>query len=118
MKYAVMVYESEVDFRSRTHETRQGDYWASYTAYSQALHEAGVAAGGTALLPPDTATSLRVNGGKRHVQDGPFIEAKEQLGGFFLIDVPDLDTALAWAAKCPSASSGGVEVRPVLEMTK
>ena len=69
-------------------------------------------------MPPDTATSIRIPDGKRHIQDGPFIDAKEQLGGMFLIEVPDLDVALQWAAKCPSASTGGVEVRPVLEMGK
>ncbi len=116
MKYAVMVYENEYDFDSRIDPARQSEYWAAYTAYSKALTEAGVAAGGTALLPPTTATSLRISGAKRHVQDGPFLEAKEQLGGMFLIDVPDLDAALEWAAKCPSATTGGVEVRPVLEM--
>ena len=56
---------------------------------------------------------MRVVDGKRRVQDGPFADTKEQLGGFFVIDVPDLDTALAWAARCPSAARGVVEVRPV-----
>ncbi len=118
MKFAIMVYESSEDFSNRTDAVAQGKYWAAYSAYSKALSEAGVAAGGTALMPPETATSLRIPGGKRHIQDGPFIEAKEQLGGMFLIEVPDLDVALQWAAKCPSASTGGVEVRPVLEMGK
>jgi hypothetical protein len=118
MKFAVMVYETNKDFSNRTDSASQAQYWAAYSAYSKALNEAGIAAGGTALLPPDTATSLRIHEGKRHIQDGPFIEAKEQLGGMFLIDVPDLDVALQWAAKCPSASTGGVEVRPVLEMGK
>lgn len=71
---------------------------------------------GQALQPSSTATSLRIRGGKRQVQDGPFADSKEQLGGFFIIDVPDLDAALEWAARCPSASTGGVEVRPVLLM--
>lgn len=118
MKFAIMVYETSEDFSNRTDAVAQGKYWAAYSAYSKALSEAGIAAGGTALLPPDTATSLRIPGGTRHIQDGPFIEAKEQLGGMFLIEVPNLDVALQWAAKCPSASTGGVEVRPVLEMGK
>lgn len=118
MKFAILVYENSEDFSNRTNPATQGQYWAAYSAYSKALSEAGVAAGGTALMPPDTATSLRVPSGKRHIQDGPFLEAKEQLGGMFLIDVPNLDIAIQWAAKCPSASNGGVEVRPVLEMGK
>jgi hypothetical protein len=118
MKFAIMVYETNEDFGNRTDEAARESYWAAYSAYSKALSDAGVAAGGTALMPPDMATSLRMPGGKRHIQDGPFLEAKEQLGGMFLIDVPDLDVALQWAAKCPSASTGGVEVRPVLEMKK
>lgn len=116
VKFAIMVYETAEDFSNRSDAAAQGEYWAAYSAYSKALRDAGVAAGGTALLPPDTATSLRSPAGKRHIQDGPFIEAKEQLGGMFLIDVPDLDIALQWAAKCPAAATGGVEVRPVLEM--
>ncbi len=118
MKFAIMVYETNEDFCRRTDSASQAEYWAAYSAYSKALSEAGIAAGGTALMPPDSATSLRIPNGKRHIQDGPFLEAKEQLGGMFLIDVPDLDAALQWAAKCPSASTGGVEVRPVLEMGK
>ncbi len=116
MKFAIMVYETAEDFSNRSDAVAQGAYWAAYSAYSKALRDAGVAAGGTALMPPDTATSLRSSTGKRHIQDGPFIEAKEQLGGMFLIDVPNLDIALQWAAKCPSVSTVGVEVRPVLEM--
>ncbi len=116
MKFAIMVYELESDFLARSDGAKQSEYWAAYSAYAAALNEAGVAAGGTALQPPTVATSLRIKGTNRHVQDGPFVESKEQLGGLFLIDVPDLDEALKWAAKCPSASTGGVEVRPVLEM--
>jgi len=69
---------------------------------------------GAGLQPPRTATTLRIRDGQRHVQDGPYADSKEQLGGFFVINVPDLDTALAWAARSPAASSGAVEVRPVL----
>ena len=68
---------------------------------------------GNRLRGATTATTVRVTGGKTHVVDGPYAEAKEQLGGFHIIDVPDLDSALAWAARCPSASRGVVEVRPV-----
>ena len=115
MKYAILVYETEVGFDNRANEQQEA-YWGAYRAYSQALAEAGVMAGGAALYPPHTATAVKLHDGQRKVQDGPFADTKEQLGGFFLIDVPDLDAALAWAARCPAASSCGVEVRPLLPM--
>ncbi len=115
MKYCVLVYETPEEVAKRTNAEAQS-YWGAYSAYGKALQEGNVAAGGTPLQPSGTATSLRIREGKRHVQDGPFADSKEQLGGFFIINVPDLDAALEWAARCPSASTGGVEVRPVLPM--
>jgi hypothetical protein len=114
MHYAILVYETAAEFATRSDPATAPAYMGAYFAYSQALNEAGVAAGGAGLLPPSTATSLRVREGKRLVQDGPFADTKEQIGGFFLIDVPDLDTALLWAARCPAAASAGVEIRPTL----
>jgi hypothetical protein len=102
IKYCVRVYETPEDFASRTNQQAQS-YWGAYTAFGKAMHESGVA----------TGTSLRIRGGKRHIQDGPFADSKEQLGGFFIIDVSDFDAALEWAARCPSAQTGGVEVRPI-----
>ena len=116
MKYAILVYEPAGEFSARSDPARQQAYWGGYSAYSVALKEAGVAAGGTPLQPPSTATSLSVRQNKRTVHDGPFADTKEQLGGMFIIDVPDLDRALEWAARCPAAATGVVEVRPVLEM--
>ena len=80
-------------------------------AYVQAMHQSGVVKSGAGLQEPGTGTTVRVVDGKRRVQDGPFADTKEQLGGFFVIDVPDLDTALSWAARAPCAATGGVEVR-------
>jgi hypothetical protein len=108
MQYAILVYETEHDFAHRDH------HMPAYRAYSQALGEAGVMVGGVALHPSHTATTLRLQNNQRQVQDGPYADTKEQLGGFFLIDVPDLDTALNWAARCPAASNCAVEVRPLL----
>ena len=71
---------------------------------------------GAGLLPPATAATVRTGGGGRTVQDGPFAEVREQLGGFFVIEVPDMEAALGWAAKAPSSASGSTEVRPVLVM--
>ena len=116
MQYAVLFYENEADFAARTDEKRQGEYWAAWAAYIQALTEAGVMAGGAGLQPPHSATTLRLRGGERHVQDGPYADTKEQLAGNVVLNVPDLDTALEWAARCPAASTGAVEVRPVLPM--
>jgi hypothetical protein len=108
MKYAILVYETEQDVANREM------HMPAYNAYSQALAEAGVMAGGAGLHPSDTGTTIRLQNGQRNVQDGPYADTKEQLGGFFLIDVPDLDVALDWAARCPAASNCAVEVRPLL----
>jgi hypothetical protein len=116
MKYSILIYESAEEFATRSSPATMGPVMAAYSAYSEALAKAGVMTGGAGLLPPATATTLRVKNGQRHVQDGPFADTKEQLGGLYIIDVPDLDTALAWAAKCPAASTTGVEVRPNIPM--
>jgi hypothetical protein len=71
---------------------------------------------GDPLQPSSTATTVRVKGGKTEVLNGPYAETKEQLGGYYLIDVPDLDAALSWAARCPGASVGTIEVRPIMAM--
>lgn len=89
----------------------EGELWGAYT---RALIEAGVFVGGNALHPAHTATTLRVRGEAHEIQDGPYAASKEQFGGYYIIDVPDLDTALRWAALNPAAASGAVEVRPVL----
>jgi len=114
MQYAIIVYETAADLAAREDPARAPAYWAAYTAYSQALVEAGVARGGAGLDVPAVATTLRLRGAQRMVQDGPYIDTKEMLGGFFLIEVDNLDTALEWAARCPSVSTGAVEVRPML----
>ena len=107
MKYAILVYETEQDFANRA------QYVPAYNAYAQALSEAGVMTGGAALQPGHIASTVRIKDGQRQVQDGPYADTKEQLGGFFLIDVPDLDQALDWAARCPGAGICAVEVRPL-----
>jgi hypothetical protein len=114
MQFAICVYESPAELARRDDPAQAPAYWAPYFAYSKALTEAGVGVGGAGLQPPRTATSLKVREGRRHVQDGPFADTKEQLGGFFLIEVTTLDAALEWAARCPAATTGTIEVRPVL----
>jgi hypothetical protein len=115
MHYTLLFYERPEDFSLRTDPERQQEYWAAWPHYVKALHEAGVVVvvGGAGLQSPETATTLWLrHDGKPLVQDGPVADTKEQLGGFFIIDVPDLDTALAWAARCPIPPSNVVEVRP------
>ncbi|MEM9265731.1 MAG: YciI family protein [Cyanobacteria bacterium P01_F01_bin.13] len=107
MKYAILVYETEQDFANRE------QHMPAYNAYAQALSEAGAMTGGAALYPSNTASTVRLKDNQRQVQDGPYADTKEQLGGFFLIDVPDLDNALDWAARCPAAGLCAVEVRPL-----
>ena len=86
----------------------------AFTAYAATLHSAGVLLGAEVLQPSSSTTTLRADGGAVQVQDGPFADTKDQLGGTFVIDVPDLDTAIEWAKQAPSMAygAGGVEVRP------
>ncbi len=113
MRYAMLVYETEAGVQGRD----DPQYQAAYKAYIEAISGTGVAVGGSGLQDAETtATTVRLVDGKRHIEDGPFPDTKEQLAGFFLIDVPDLERALEWAARCPSVARGGiVEVRPALE---
>jgi hypothetical protein len=85
-----------------------------WMAYTQALSEAGALVSGEALQPVATASTVRVRSDERLVSDGPFAETKEALAGFYVIDVADLEAALDWAARIPSATRGSVEVRPVM----
>ena len=114
MEYMLMFYEPPNDFATRGDTPEGRAYLGGWMAYVGAMHGSGVVKNGHGLQPPQTGTTLRVQGGKRRVQDGPFADTKEQLGGYFVVDVPDLDTALEWAARAPCASTGGVEVRPVM----
>ena len=82
--------------------------------YTQALRDAGVMVAGEALQEADTATTVRVRNGQRLTSDGPFAETKEVLGGYYVIDVADLDAALSWAERIPNVGYGSVEVRPVM----
>src|SRR5262245_12650332 len=103
MQYAILIYEKDADFSDRTDGQRQEAYWAGWRAYGKALTEAGIMRGGAPLQGPHTGTTVRIEGSRRHVQDGPYADTKEQLGGFYLIDVADLSAALEWAARCPAS---------------
>ena len=107
MRYLILIYENEATAPQDESEMQR------WFAYTDELRKAGVMLGGEALHPTSAATTVRLKNGKRVVTDGPFAETKEQLGGFYLIDVPNLDEALKWAEKIPSADRGPVEVPPV-----
>ena len=115
MQYLLLIYGNEAAMEAAT-EANSGKMLAAYGAYSEAMVKAGVMVGGNRLRPTSTATTVRAPGGKTQVLDGPYAETKEQLGGYYLIDVPDLDAALSWAARCPGAASGTIEVRPIWAM--
>lgn len=115
MQYLLMLYSEEAGWDQLT-QAEQEQGVAAYKAYSEALTEAGVMRGSNRLQPIAAATTVRLVDGKSQVLDGPYVDSKEQLGGYYLIEVPDLDAALAWAARCPGASHGTVEVRPVWSM--
>jgi hypothetical protein len=113
MQYVLLIYETPDDFEARKPSERE-PYVAAWRAYYRALVEAGAwVAGGAPLKEPGTGTTIQVRDGRRHVQDGPFAETKDQLGGFMILDLASLDDALAWAARCPAAATGAVEVRPL-----
>ncbi|TQK20661.1 hypothetical protein FBY40_3200 [Microbacterium sp. SLBN-154] len=114
MQFAILAMEAEADYADRIDPEHAEAYWASWAAYVAALQDSGIMSAAAGLQPPGTATTLRNRGGDVEIQDGPFADVKEHLGGIFLIDVPDLDAAMAWAARCPAAARGSVEVRPVL----
>ena len=115
MQYLFMLYADESGWSKMT-KSQQEQGYAAYMAYTEALKKAGVYQGSNRLQPISAATTVRLADGKSQVLDGPYIESKEQLGGYYLVDVPDLDTAISWAARCPGASHGTIEVRPVWAM--
>jgi hypothetical protein len=112
MKYILLIYGDEREWESASDADKQQIYEA-HGAYGEAMEKAGVMRGGYELKPVTTATTLRFDDGKATTLDGPFAETKEQLGGYYLIEVDNLEQALEWAAKMPGMTSGAVEVRPL-----
>jgi hypothetical protein len=110
MQFALLVYESPQAFATRNNDGTD-PYTGAWRAYYKALVEAGIYVGGNPLEVAETGTTVRLKDGKRRVQDGPFADTKEQLGGFVILELSSLDDALDWAARCPAASTGAVEVR-------
>jgi hypothetical protein len=110
VEYVLLIYRDEVLDAGADWVARGADY----DAYAKAAAGAGVLRGGQKLEPSTVATTVAVRAGERLVTDGPFAEAREQVGGYFVLDCADLDEALEWAARCPGAHHGTVELRPVV----
>ncbi len=116
MKYLLLIYSEENQDNALTEE-ENGKLMQAYGQFSQELAASGACLGSDRLRPIDTATTVRMRDGKQLTTDGPFAETKEQLGGYYFIEAKDLDEAISWAAKIPSATYGSVEVRPIWDMS-
>jgi len=113
MQFMLLIYDDEQTWRNFSEEERNA-VMGEYFGYTEELRQAGAYVAGDALQPIETATTVRVRDGEQLLTDGPFAETKEQLGGYYLVDVDSIDEALQWAAKIPSARYGSIEVRPVV----
>jgi hypothetical protein len=115
MRYLLLIYGDESKYAALSEAELEADMkeWWEYTA---AIKAAGASPGGEALQPTSTATSVRDDNGRPLVTDGPFAETREQLGGYYLLDVENLDEAITWAHRCPGTKFGTIELRPIQEM--
>lgn len=116
MRYLCLIYNDEQAEAARP-EAEQQAVMAGYFTFTEDIRQSGVMLGGEALHPVATATTVRVRDGKTLLTDGPFAETREQLGGFYLIEAANLDEAVAVAARIPGATTGSVEVRPVVDFS-
>jgi hypothetical protein len=114
MRYMLLIYTQE-SVEVEAPPAEQEAIMNAYFAFSNEVREAGAMLGGEALQPTTTATTVRVREGKTLTADGPFAETNEQLGGYYMLDCPNLDEAIAWASKIPGAKHGSVEIRPLVE---
>lgn len=112
MKYMLLIYRDEAAMQ-RMSEQAMAETMGAYLAYTKALRDSGAFIAGDRLGPSASATTVRLSDGRTQVLNGPYAETREQLGGSYIIEVPDLDAALAWAARCPGAQHGVLEVRPI-----
>ncbi|MFQ3456870.1 YciI family protein [Bradyrhizobium sp. UFLA01-814] len=113
MQYLLLIYRSDAEYGGMNADDRKA-LSAEYAVYTQSIIQSGHFKGGDGLQPVSTATTVRVRDGKTLTTDGPFAETREQLGGYYLVDAKDLDTALGLAARIPGAKTGSIEVRPVM----
>lgn len=113
MQYLCLIYEAESTMPSRPQEEQEA-IMGEYFSFTNDVRESGKMVAGDALMPTETATTVRVREGKTVTTDGPFAETKEQLGGYYLLECDDLDEAIALASRIPSARWGSIEVRPIM----
>ena len=117
MQYLLIIAREDSYITEASPEQREQTTKA-FMAYTKALMEAGIMLGGNALQPSSTASTVRIRDGRTQVLDGPFADTKEQLGGYYLIEAPHMDAALEWAARCPAAAFGAMEVRQIMETAR
>jgi hypothetical protein len=117
MQFGFLIYESPEAWATRNSD-KTNPYIGAWRAYYRTLMQAGIYVGGDPLELPETGATVRIKDGKRQVQDGPYADTKEQLAGFIILELPSLDEALDWAARCPTASAGAVEVRQLAPESK
>ena len=115
MQYLLLIYSNETEYANVPPEVRS-ENMGEWLAYTKAIRDSGQYVGADPLEPTSTATSVRVRDGQRVFTDGPFAETTEQLGGYYLVDVPDKAAALEWAARCPGARNGTIEVRAIMDL--
>jgi hypothetical protein len=115
MKYALLIYAAERDWAEKSKE-EQGQIYNEYWAYTVEIQKSGKMLSCAPLDPTPTATTIRVRNGKTVTTDGPFADTKEQLGGIYVIDVKDLNEAMAWAERIPDARGGSIEIRPLMNV--
>ena len=111
MRYMMLIHHDEAALAAAS----QKDLWAEYGAFNEALGKAAGSANGERLQPSSAATTVRQEGGKAEILDGPYADTKEQFAGYFFVDAKDLDEAIMWAKRCPSSKYGSIEIRPVVE---
>lgn len=113
MKYMMLIYETPESFARRSHPSDNEQNIGAWRLYYRAMVDAGIYVTGNPLHEPEMGTTVRINSGKRSIQDGPYADTKEQLAGFIILELPSLDAAIDWASRCPAAAIGAVEVRPL-----
>jgi hypothetical protein len=111
MRYSLLLHNADPDEAGVTQEDME-PFRAAFDAYAKSLNSAGVLVSADILQPPSNSTTVTLRDGALRIQDGPFADTKEQLAGAFVVEVPDLDAAIAWAEKCPGAQYGTIEIRP------
>ncbi|AVQ00189.1 hypothetical protein C7S18_18945 [Ahniella affigens] len=114
MQYLLMIFEDETKYGDDPNSQAWQDIVAAHGALAAEMEAAGVLRGGAGLMATNLATTVRRQGQKVTIHDGPWAETREQLGGYYVIDVPDLDSALGWAKRIPMLGDGSVEIRPTI----